>query len=107
MRDDDLLPHGIRLMTEDGLRFVASYRGLQMLAARQAVLGGPNAARWKEAERRAESALMSDEPRAGQLAIAAFSDAARFQGWSVRSDTPPPAFTRQNRPSGRREPAHG
>jgi hypothetical protein len=107
MRDDDLLPYGIRLMTEDGLRFVASYRGLQMLAARQAGLGGAHAARWKEAERKAESALRSDEPRFGQLAIAAFQDAARFQGWSVRSDAPPAAMTRQHRNATRRDAAHG
>jgi hypothetical protein len=82
MRKDDLLPKQIRLMTEDGLQFVASYRGMIALAKRQQMRGGPFAGHWEKAARSVSEAVETDCERSMQVAVANFTIAARTQGWT-------------------------
>jgi hypothetical protein len=82
MRKDDLLPKQIRLMTNDGLRFVASYRGMIGFATRQKNLGGPHAEKWHLAAARVTAAIDADDETGIQDAVATFSQAARQEGWA-------------------------
>jgi hypothetical protein len=83
MRKDDLLPNGLRLMTREGLRFVASYRGMVALSLKQAQLGGRTAENWRQAALKAQRVLESDGTDPSS-ALDAFQEAARQEGWSVR-----------------------
>jgi hypothetical protein len=104
MRQDDLLPQGLRLMTRDGLRFVASYRGLMDLSDKLATAGGPVAELWRNAARQARHAL-ENEALDGATAVEAFERAARQEGWSVRGTERWPASEVVRRPPPHSQPA--
>jgi hypothetical protein len=72
-------------MTEDGLRFVASFGGMLSMVSKQVERGGPHVARWSTAAIQASMALDSGDEANGVRAVAMFSEAARLEGWSVRS----------------------
>ncbi|MGQ4272800.1 hypothetical protein [Terrihabitans sp. B22-R8] len=84
MREDDLLPFGLRLMTNEGLRFIATYNGLLSLADKQAKRGGNCTARWLLVARKVRAALAEGEHTEIEQAVTAFSDAAYAEGWTVR-----------------------
>lgn len=81
MRKDDLLPRQLRLMTDDGLRFVASYRGMINFATKIRNQGGPHAEKWGLAARNVAAAIEADDEIGIRQAIDTFSTAARYEGW--------------------------
>lgn len=81
MRKDDLLPQQMRLMTEDGLRFVATYRGLIKFALIARDRGGPHTDKWRVAADRVSRCLNEDDESGIEDAIKSFSSAARSEGW--------------------------
>ena len=81
MRQDDLLPQPVRLMTDDGLRFVASYGGMINFATKIRNQGGPHADKWGLAARNVAAAIQAEDERGIRQAIQSFSMAARHQGW--------------------------
>jgi hypothetical protein len=81
MRKDDLLPKQMRLMTDDGLRFVASYRGMINFANKIRSQGGPHADRWGTAARKVSAAIESGDEIGIKAAVDSFSQAARYEGW--------------------------
>lgn len=81
MRKDDLLPQQMRLMTDDGLRFVATYRGLIKFACLARDRGGPHTDKWRVAADSANLAIDQDDETGAQAAIRSFSTAARSEGW--------------------------
>jgi hypothetical protein len=81
MRKDDLLPQQMRLMTEDGLRFVATYRGLMKFALLARDRGGPHSDKWRTAFDTVSRVLDEDDERGVEDAIKIFSSAAKSEGW--------------------------
>jgi hypothetical protein len=81
VRKDDLLPQQMRLMTEDGLRFVATYRGLIKFALIARDRGGPHTDKWRIAADRVSRCLSEDDETGIEDAIKSFSSAARSEGW--------------------------
>lgn len=81
MTKDDLLPKQVRLFTDDGLRFVASYRGMINFATKIKNQGGPHADKWGMAAKNVARALETDDEAGIRAAIASFSQAARHEGW--------------------------
>lgn len=81
MRRDDLLPQQFRLMTQDGLRFVATYRGLIKFALLARDKGGPHSDKWQSAAERVARCLDEDDEAGVEDAIRSFSSAARSEGW--------------------------
>ncbi len=81
MRKDDLLPQQMRLMTDDGLRFVATYRGLIKFALLARDRGGPHSDKWRTAADSATRALDEDDDLGIEDAIKSFSSAAKSEGW--------------------------
>jgi hypothetical protein len=81
MRQDDLLPQSVRLMTDDGLRFVASYGGMINFATKVRNQGGPHADKWGLAAKNVADALAAEDEISIRTAIQSFSMAARHQGW--------------------------
>lgn len=81
MMMDDLLPKQVRLMTGDGLKFVASYRGMVNFATKVKNQGGPHADKWGLAARSVEAALQAEDENSIKAAIDKFSTAARHEGW--------------------------
>jgi hypothetical protein len=82
MRKDDLLPQQMRLMTDDGLRFVATYRGLIKFACLARDRGGPHTDKWRAAVDSASRAIDEDDESGIENAIRNFSTAARSEGWT-------------------------
>ena len=81
MTKDDLLPKQVRLFTDDGVRFVASYRGMINFATKIRDQGGPNADRWGLAAKSVAAAIETEDEARIREAIASFSQAARQEGW--------------------------
>ena len=81
MVDEDLLPQRVRLVTDDGLRFLASYRGLLNFATNVRDRGGPNSAAWGAAVRNVTQALDANDETVMNAALKSFKSAARSEGW--------------------------
>jgi hypothetical protein len=81
VRKDDLLPQQMRLMTDDGLRFVATYRGLIKFAVIARDRGGPHSDKWRVAADRVARCLDEDDESGIEDAIKTFSTAAKSEGW--------------------------
>lgn len=81
MMMDDLLPKQVRLMTGDGLKFVASYRGMINFATKIRNQGGPHADKWGLAAKSVAAAIEKDDEDSIKAAIANFSSAARYEGF--------------------------
>jgi hypothetical protein len=81
MSQDELLPQPVRLMTDDGLRFVASYRGMINFATKVRNQGGPHADKWGLAAKNVALALEAEDESGIRAAIQSFSMAARHEGW--------------------------
>jgi hypothetical protein len=85
VREDDLLPSPLRMMTSDGLRFVSSFGGMLNVVTQQVARGGPHAARWSTAAAQTSAALGCEDEAHDLKALAVFYEAARLEGWSIRS----------------------
>ncbi|BCJ91108.1 hypothetical protein IZ6_18430 [Terrihabitans soli] len=81
MRKDDFLPQQMRLMTDDGLRFVATYRGLIKFACIARDRGGPHSDKWRAAADTASRAVEQDDESGVEAALKTFSSAAKSEGW--------------------------